>query len=390
MPSITLDEVRAWDNNDPLREYRAAFALPPGVIYLDGNSLGPLCHEAAARLAHVATAEWGTNLIRSWTDAGWMEAPTRIGDQLAPLIGARPGEVLVADSTTVNLFKIVAAAAALRPRRTTLLTEAGNFPTDRHVLDGLARLVPNLQVRAVPPAELAGALDETTAALVLCHVHYRTGQRHDMAALSAAAHRAGALALWDLSHSVGAIPLALNDDGADLAVGCGYKFLNGGPGAPAFLYVAEQYQAAAATPIQGWMGHRAPFGFNDVYEPGAGISRFRSGTPPILGLAALEAGITTFLRADPAQLWRKSARLFDLFAELVPHLECLTPVDPAARGSHIAFSHPRAESIMSALIGRGIIGDYRPPNILRFGLTPLYTSYEDISTAAVGVRDESK
>jgi kynureninase len=189
---------------------------------------------------------------------------------------------------------------------------------------------------------------------------------------------------------VGAIPLALNDDGADLAVGCGYKFLNGGPGAPAFLYVAEQYQAAAATPIQGWMGHRAPFGFNDVYEPGAGISRFRSGTPPILGLAALEAGITTFLRADPAQLWRKSARLFDLFAELVPHLECLTPVDPAARGSHIAFSHPRAESIMSALIGRGIIGDYRPPNILRFGLTPLYTSYEDIWTAAVGVRDESK
>jgi kynureninase len=390
MPSITLDEVRAWDNQDPLREHRSAFALPPGVIYLDGNSLGPLCHEAAARLAHVTAAEWGTNLIRSWTDAGWMEAPTRIGDQLAPLIGARPGEVLAADSTTVNLFKIAAAAAALRPGRTTLLTETGNFPTDRHVLDGLARLVPNLRVRAVPPEDLAAALDETTAALILCHVHYRTGRCHDMAALSAAAHRVGALALWDLSHSVGAIPVALNDDGADMAVGCGYKFLNGGPGAPAFLYVAEQHQAAASTPVQGWMGHLSPFGFNDVYEHGAGISRFRSGTPPILGLAALEAGITTFLRADRAQLWQKSARMFALFAALVPHLECLTPTDPAERGSHIAFSHPRAETIMSALIARSTIGDFRPPDILRFGLTPLYTRYEDIWMAAEAVREEGK
>jgi kynureninase len=378
----TLDDVRAWDRQDALNPCRAAFDLPPDIIYLDGNSLGPPPRTAAPALASLAAGAWGTGLIRSWSDAGWMEAPYRIGAKIARLIGAAPDEVVVADSTSVTLFKLVAAALRLRPGRPEILTEANNFPTDRHVADGLADLLPGTRVRTVPRAEIATAIGPQTAALLLCHVDYRGGQRHDMAGLTQAAHAAGAVTVWDLSHSVGAIPLDLSTAGADMAVGCGYKFLNGGPGAPAFAFLARHLQPQARSPIQGWIGHADPFGFSDIYAPAPGIGRFLSGTPGILGLAALEAGVDQFLTADPAQLWTKSARLFDLFASLAaarcPSIELLTPRDPALRGSHISFRHPGAQPIMQALISRGVIGDFRPPNVLRFGLTPLYTRYEEV------------
>ncbi len=388
---LSLEDVRRWDKDDPLRDRRDDFALPDGVLYLDGNSLGPLTHAASERVARTVGGEWGQGLICSW-DAGWMTAPARIGDRLAQVVGASPGEVVAADSTTVNLFKLCAAAIAMRPGRARLLTEAGNFPTDRHVLEGLARLRPDLRIETAPAEALAEALDADTALLLLCHVHYRSGARHDMAALTRAASDAGALAVWDLSHSAGAVPVSLNADGVELAVGCGYKFLNGGPGAPAFLYVARHLQAEARSPLQGWIGHADPFGFSDRYEPAPGIERFLAGTPPVLGLTALEAGVEVFLRADPALLWAKSARLFDLFAGLVaawcPSVELLTPREPARRGSHISFRAEGAQAVMARLIGRGVIGDFRPPDILRFGLTPLYLRYEDIWRAAEILRDE--
>jgi kynureninase len=392
MADVTLAEVRAWDKRDPLRSLRDAFALPPGLIYLDGNSLGPLPHDAARRMADVVAREWGVGLIRSWEDASWMAAPARVGGKIARLIGAHADEAIVADSTSVNLFKLLGAALALRPGRTKVLTEQDGFPTDRHVAEGLARLVPHLCVEAVPASSLLDAIDDTTAVLLLCHVHFRSGARHDMAALTAAAHRAGALTVWDLSHSAGAIPVDLNGAGADMAVGCGYKFLNGGPGSPAFLFVARHLQAEARSPLQGWIGHAAPFGFSDRYEPAAGISRFLTGTPPVLGLAALEAGVDLMLTADMGELWKKSARLFDLFASRVaavgPRLELLTPLDAELRGSHIAFRCADAAQVMRDLIGGGTIGDFRPPDVLRFGLTPLYTRFEDVWLATASLRNE--
>jgi len=390
----TLTELRAWDKQDPLAPIRAAFALPDGVIYLDGNSLGPLPRATQTRLATVIAQEWGTGLIRSWNDAGWMAAPARIGDKIARLLGAAPGEVIVADSTSVNLFKLATAARALHPERATLLTEAGNFPTDRHIVDGLAGLLPKLRVKTAASDQMASAMDSDTAAVVLCHVHYRSGARYDMAAMNAAAARCGTTIVWDLSHSAGALPLSLAADGAEMAVGCGYKFLNGGPGAPAFLYVAAALQDHVRSPIQGWIGHASPFGFSDNYEPALGISRFLSGTPGILGLAALEAGVDLFLSAPQAAIWAKSARLFDLFrclaATSCPALELLTPTDPSHRGSHIAFRCPQAASVMQALIARGVIGDFRPPDVLRFGLTPLYTRYEDVWNAVEAVKQVRK
>jgi kynureninase len=370
------------DARDPLRHHRGAFALPHGVIYLDGNSLGPPPRQAGARLERLVSEEWGRGLICSWDDAGWLAAPGRVGGKIARIVGAACDEVIVADSTSVNLFKLLAASLRLRPGRPEILLVAENFPTDRHVADGLAALVPGLTVRAVPGAGLAGALGPQTAAVLLCHVHYRSGARHDMAALCAAARAAGAISVWDVSHSAGAIPVALNAAGADMAAGCGYKFLNGGPGAPAFLYVARALQSEARSPVQGWIGHAEPFGFSDKYAPAPGVSRFLSGTPGILGLAALEAGVDQYLTADAGALHAKSSGMFTLFAELVaarcPGLALLTPREAASRGSQIAFRHPNAGAVMQALAARGIIGDFRPPDLLRFGLTPLYTTFEEI------------
>jgi kynureninase len=382
MTAITLDEARRLDKHDALAPFRSAFALPEGVIYLDGNSLGPLPRITQARLAHVMATEWGTGLIRSWSDAGWIQAQRRTGDKIGRIIGAHPGETIVADSTSVNLFKLILAAIRPRPGRMKILLEANDFPTDLHMAEAAAACHPGTRVVTVPRGAIGDAIDAETALVVLCHVHYRSGARHDMAALTETAHRAGALTLWDLSHSAGAIAVDLAAANADLAVGCGYKFLNGGPGAPAYLFAAQHLRAAIETPLPGWWGHRAPFDFAAAYAPAAGAARFQCGTPNILSLAALESGVDQFLTADRSALFTKSAALFTLFANQAaarcPSLRLITPRDPTQRGSHIAFTHPNADRIMRTLAQSGIIGDFRPPDVLRFGLTPLYLGFEDV------------
>ena len=367
------------DAADPLRDFRARFRLPEGVIYLDGNSLGVLPEAAVARIAQVVTQEWGNDLIRSWNAHDWIGAPQRIGGKIARLIGAREDEVIVADSTSVNLFKLIVAAARAAPGRAEILTETGNFPTDLHVARGAAELL-GMRLRAVDRAEIAEAIGAATAVVVLTHVHYRSGARYDMAALNLCAREQGARIIWDLSHSVGAVPLDLARDGAEFAVGCGYKYLNGGPGAPAFLYVARALQAELVSPITGWLGHAAPFDFTDAYTPAPGIARFLAGTPPMLSLLALEMGVDIMLEADPAALAAKSRALFDLFAAGIaaraPELRLASPTGSNARGSHISFAHESAFAIVQALIARGVIGDFRTPDVARFGLTPLYLRYE--------------
>jgi kynureninase len=373
--------AEALDAADPLRPFRDRFHLPQGVIYLDGNSLGVLPKAAAERQRRVVEEEWGEELIRSWNTRGWIEAPQRVGAKIAPLIGASANEVIVADSTSVNLFKLIVAAAALSPGRRTLLSEAGNFHTDLHIASGAAELA-GLELKVVERDALASAIGDDTNLILLTHVHFKAGFRFDMAEVTARAKAAGARVLWDLSHSAGAVPLALNRDGAELAVGCGYKYLNGGPGAPAFLYVAEHLQERLVSPLRGWMGHAEPFAFTDDYRPGPGIARFLAGTPPILGLAALESGVEAFEGAGIDALWAKSILLFDLFlrlaAERCAELHCISPTDPAQRGSHISFRHPHAFEICQALIAAGVIGDFRAPDVIRFGLTPLYLGYEDV------------
>lgn len=384
--------IRALDDADPLSHLRDRFVLPDGIIYLDGNSLGALPKSSIARTSDTVMHEWGNSLIRSWNEHGWIEAPQRIGAKIAPLIGAKPREVIVTDSVTVNLFKLIVAAFPLGQGRKELLSESGNFHTDLHVASGAAELL-DLRLRIEPREAVVGAVGEDTNLLLLTHVHYKSGERFDIAEVTAAAKQAGALTLWDLSHSVGAVPLHLNRDGAELAVGCGYKYLNGGPGAPAFLYVAEHLQEKLVSPLRGWMGHAAPFAFTDDYVPAPGISRFLAGTPPILSLAALEAGVETFASVNMDQVWAKSVALFDLFFELVEGscvgfgLECISPRNPGLRGSHISYRHPHAFEICQALIEAGVIGDFRAPDVIRFGLTPLYLSYSDIREAVQRLRN---
>jgi kynureninase len=385
----TLDEVRALDASDPLRSFRERFVLPEGVVYLDGNSLGALPKAAIARQRAVVEEEWGSELIRSWNTRGWIEAPQRIGAKIAALIGAKPNEVIAADSTSVNLFKLIVAAAALAPERRQLLSEAGNFHTDLYIAGGAADLA-GLRLDVVERESVEAAIGDETNLLLLTHVHFKSGDRFDMAAMTARAKAAGALTLWDLSHSAGAVPLDLNRDGAELAVGCGYKYLNGGPGAPAFLYVAEQLQERLLSPLRGWMGHAEPFAFTDDYRPASGLDRFLAGTPPMLSLAALESGVESFADTDMEALWAKSIALFDLFAVLVEEhcaaLACISPRDPERRGSHISFRHPHAFELCQALITDGVIGDFRAPDVVRFGLTPLYLGFEDIWEAVQRMR----
>ena len=379
---MTPDEARARDAADPLRKYRDAFTLPEGVIYLDGNSLGPLPRATPAVLADIAERQWGDRLIRSWNE-GWIEAPRRVGAKIARLIGAAEDEVIVADSTSVNLFKLLVAALRHAAPRTTILSETGNFPTDLHIAEGAIGCVPGARLNAVPRDLLSETIDSDTALMMLTHVHYKTSECFDMVAWSRTAREAGALTLWDLSHSVGAIPIDLNAAGADLAVGCGYKFLNGGPGAPAFIFVSRRLQDRLASPLSGWMGHAAPFGFADAYAPAPGMTRWLAGTPPMLGLAALEAGLDIWSDVDQRQVATKSAALFGVMAHIGASLglECVSPADPARRGSHISFRHPEAYALCQALIARGVIGDFRDPDILRFGLTPLYLGFEDVVRA---------
>ena len=393
------DACLAMDARDPLAPLRGQFDLPDGLIYLDGNSLGARPRAALTRAQEVVAREWGRDLIRSWNSAGWFEMPKRLGDRLAPLIGARAGEVVVTDTTSLNLFKALAAALAIQqqraPERKVIVTERANFPTDIYMADGLARwLDRGYSIRLVDaPEELESAVDADCAVLMLTHVNYRTGWQHDMAALSKHARAQGALALWDLAHSAGAVPLDLNADGADFAVGCTYKYLNGGPGAPAFIWVPEKHQAAFSHPLTGWWSHAKPFAMSHGFAAADGIGRALCGTQPVVSLALVECGLEVFEQTDMAAIRAKSLALTDLFIALVEErcarhpLQLVTPREHARRGSQVSFTHPHGYAVMAALIERGVIGDYREPEIMRFGFTPLYTRYSDVWDAVEVLRD---
>ncbi len=386
------DETQALDYADPLAFARARFRLPKGVIYLDGNSLGALPAATAKALARAVDQEWGVDLIASWNRHEWIDAPSRVAAKLAPIVGARPEELLIADSTSICLFKLLAAAVRARPGRNTVLTEADNFPTDLYVAQGLVRLWPHLRLKAVEAEQIAGAIDDDTAVVSLTHVNYRTGQRYDMAAINAAAHKAGALTLWDLSHSAGALALDLNAAGCDLAVGCGYKYLNGGPGAPAFVFVARDIQAELETPLPGWMGHAEPFAFALEYASAPGMLQWLTGTPSILALTALDAGLDTFAGVAMADIEAKGARLTQLFIDEVEarcgdEVRLAGPRKARERGSQVSFAHPQGYAVMQALIDRGIIGDFRAPDLIRFGFAPLYNRFEEAVGAAEGIAD---
>ena len=386
--------IAALDAADPLRAYRARFALPPDVIYLDGNSLGALPIDTPARVQAVMQREWGDGLIRSWNAADWIGAPQRVGAKIATLIGARPHEVVAADSTSVNLYKLIVAALQAQPTRTVVLSEPGNFPTDLYMIESALRAVSgDRRLELCSREEIASRITNDTALVLLTHVHYKTADMHDMAAVTAAARAQGALMLWDLSHSAGAVPIDLNACQADLAVGCGYKFLNGGPGAPAYLFVAERHHGSLLSPLGGWMGHARPFEFVDHYEAAHGMKRFLCGTPPILAFAALESGVDLHLEVDMRVVAQKSRALSELFMDLVQErcgaygLTLVGPARGAPRGSHVSFQHPHAYEVMQAIIDRGVIGDFRAPDIMRFGLTPLYLRYADVAQAVDTLRD---
>jgi kynureninase len=399
----TLQDCRALDAQDPLRALRQQFTLPEGVIYLDGNSLGVLPKTAAARVAEAVTAEWGQGLIRSWNSAGWFELPQRLGNKIAQLIGAAPGEVVATDSTSINLYKVLSAALHIAvqdaPTRKVIVSERSNFPTDLYIAEALCR-ERGFRLQLVEPEEITAALAADVAVLMLTHVNYRTGAMHDMAAVTAAAHAAGVLTVWDLAHSAGAVPVALNAAEADFSIGCGYKYLNGGPGAPAFVWVNPKHADRFWQPLAGWWGHAAPFEFTPDYRPATGISRYLCGTQPILSMTALECGLDTVLAAEAMggmlALRKKSLALTDLFIQLVEErcaghgLGLATPREHSQRGSQVCLTRTEgAYAIVQALIARGVIGDFRAGDgevgkhldILRFGFTPLYIGFEDVWNA---------
>ena len=426
----TRADCVALDVADPLAAMRERFALPDDVIYLDGNSLGALPKATASQVADVIERQWGNELIASWNSAGWIAAPRRIGDALAPLIGAREGEVVVADSTSINLFKVLTVAMRLATEnqsagnavRNVVLSEADNFPTDLYIAEGVLRqlsdargngatldLVPATASAARSEA-IVSRLDASTAVLMLTHVNYRTGRLHDMAQVTRDAQNAGALVLWDLAHSAGAVPVDLKAADADFAVGCGYKYLNGGPGAPAFVWAHPRHTARMdrdqlRQPLSGWFGHAAPFEFTPDYQPALGVQRFACGTPPVLSMSALECGVDVFLKTEAqggmAALRHKSIALTTLFTELVEArcadhgLTLVTPREPAQRGSQVSFAHEQGYAIMQALIARGVIGDFRAgemgaapesSHLLRFGFTPLYTRFAEVWDAVDHLR----
>ena len=387
---MMLDRARALDAADPLAHYRSRFDLPAGVIYLDGNSLGALPTATPGRLAEVLRGEWGEGLIRSWNSADWITLPQRVGGKIAPLIGARPHEVIVADSVSVNLFKLMGAALRMRPGRKAILSEPGNFPTDLYMIQGLEKQGLATQ-RLADRDAIVDALDEDVALLLLTHVHYKSGAMFDMEALTRVAHEAGALVLWDLSHTGGALPVDLNACEADFAVGCGYKYLNGGPGAPAYAFVAERHHEALEQPLSGWMGHAAPFAFTDDYAPAPGVDRLLCGTPSILAMSALEMGVDLMAEIGVERLAAKSRALSEFFrkclAEAGVDLTLVSPDDPMKRGSQLSFRHEEAYALCQALIARGIIGDFRAPDILRLGFAPAYLRFEDMARTAEELAD---
>jgi kynureninase len=383
MTDLTRAGAQALDAADPLAGVRERFTLPAGVIYLAGNSLGALPRAVPDRVAEVIACEWGVGLVRSWTDADWIGLQRRVGARIARLIGAGDDEVVAGDSTSVSLFKLLVAGHRLRPARRALLTEHGNFPTDGYVIDSVARLC-GLRVRRVHAADLPAAITPEVSVLALTQVDYRTGAMHDLAGLTAAAHRAGAVVLWDLAHSAGAVPVDLTGADADLAVGCGYKYLNGGPGAPAFSYVNRRLHGELDQPLTGWFGHADPFALDPAYRPAAGIDRVQCGTPPVLSLAALDTALAAVADVSPDAARAKSTSLTQLFialadARLSSHgVRVATPREPARRGSQVSLRHPRAYGLVRALIARGVVGDFRAPDLARFGLAPLYTRHVEV------------
>ncbi|MEZ5500687.1 MAG: kynureninase [Steroidobacteraceae bacterium] len=388
------ESIENLDRCDPLAPLRGEFALRDGLIYLDGNSLGPPPRTAAQRIARMVDVEWKDGLITSWLAADWSSSPRRVGDKIAPLIGAAPGEVIAADSTSINLFKCMAAALSLRPGRRAILSEAGNFPTDLYMMQGLENFTDGrIAARIVAADQVLESLDDDVAAVVLTQVHYKSASIRDLAAVTRRVHDAGALMIWDLSHSAGSIPVDLNAAGADFATGCGYKFLNGGPGAPAFMFVAARHQGQSQAVLSGWFGHRDPFAFTDDYQPAADIQRFLCGTPTVLGLIALECGVEVFHQTDMQALRRKAQRLGRLFIDLMSErcsgygFDLASPDDDELRGGHVSFRHPHGYEIMQALKANDVIGDFRAPDILRFGVTPLYLRYMDISNAVDIIHD---
>ncbi len=361
------------------------FHLPDGVIYLDGNSLGPLPLAATARVTETVVAEWGELLIRGWNKAGWMDMPSRVGDRIAKLIGAEAGHVVMGDTLSIKVYQALASALEMSDRRV-ILSDTGNFPSDLYMAQGLCRtLGSDYVLKTVAPEGVVEAIDDSVAVVMLTEVDYRTGRRHDMAALSARAHAVGALIIWDLAHSAGAFPVGVAAGGADFAVGCTYKYLNSGPGGPAFIYVAPRHSQKVQPALSGWLGHESPFAFDRDYRPGAGIERMRVGTPPILQLAALEAALDVWDEVDLDDLRSASLALTDRFIAGVeaacPTLELVTPRDHARRGSQVSFRHADGYAIMQALIAEGVIGDFRAPDILRFGFTPLYVGNAEVDGA---------
>lgn len=392
------------DAQDSLASLRELFDLPGDLIYLDGNSLGAMPKTTAARVQQVLQGEWGRDLIQSWNKSGWMDLPRRVGDKIARLVGVGPGEVVVADSTSVNLFKVLSAALGIakegQPRRRVILSEATNFPTDLYIAESLAQ-VHGFRLELAEASAIPASLTDQVAVLLLTQVNYRTGRLHDMAALTRAAHDAGALAIWDLAHSAGALSVNLMGDGsleeaADFAVGCGYKFLNGGPGAPAFVWCHPRHLERCWQPLTGWLGHAAPFEFTPGYRPAPGIGRYLCGTPPVLSLAALECGVDSLLAAEPLggleALRNKSIALSESFIHLAEErcagfgLSLATPREGGQRGSQVSFAHANGFPIMQALITRRVIGDFRAPDLLRFGITPIYTRYVDVWDAVEQLR----
>ena len=380
----TRQDCLDQDAGDPLGGVRDRFSLPEGVIYLDGNSLGALPTAAAHAVRDAVENQWGCDLIASWNKHGWIGLPQKTGGKIARLIGAGADEVVAADSVSVNLFKLAAAAVAASHGRRVVVTEAGDFPTDLYILQGLAALMPDIELRVAERGGVAAALDDQVAVVLLSHVHYRSGAVRDMAGLNAAIHATGALGLWDLSHSAGVLDVDLNRDGADMAAGCGYKYLNGGPGAPAYVFVAKRHQAALRNPLSGWMGHARPFDFVDDYAPAPGIDRWLCGTPPILSLTALDTALDAFDGVKMPEAREKAGALGDLFIERV-EARCagkgLTLASPCAaglRGGQVSFHHPQGWAVMQNLIARGIIGDFRSPDVIRFGFAPLYVRRVDV------------
>jgi kynureninase len=394
MSDLSLSHARAMDSQDPLRDFRARFVLPPDVVYLDGNSLGALPRETIGRITRLVEQEWGRGLIRSWNTHDWINSPVTLGTKISRLVGARSDEVVVTDTTSVNLFRLVLTALEMQSGKSEVLSESGNFPTDLYVCDGATRIFDRGgSLKVISRDQVPEAVNESTALVVLTHIHYRTGEKFDMADLTQKIHARGALVLWDLSHSAGAVGVDLDGVQADFAVGCGYKYLNGGPGAPAFLYVARRHHARALNAISGWHGHACPFDFTDQYVPAPGIRRFLAGTPSIIANSALEVGVDLLLEAGIDRIVEKSRQLGDFFISLVEAscaghgLILVSPRCAQLRGSHVSFEHAHGYEIMQALISDSVIGDYRAPDVMRFGFTPLYTRFEDIWIAAQKLRD---